>query len=115
MGGDTLWAIEEKFWTGGEHIHRIILDPDCVMAFPVPAGILAGPGIAESLAGAPRWTRVDMSERYLARPSADVAVLAYRARGVRKGAESYEAFCTSTYLSSAGAWRLIQHQQTPVS
>lgn len=114
MTGDVLWLIEERFWTSAD-AHRDTLDPGCLMAFPAPAGLLAGPGIAEGLAGAPRWTRVEMTERPLAQPAPDVAVLAYRARGVREGAAPYEAFCTSTCCSSAGAWRLIQHQQTPIS
>lgn len=111
--GDALWLIEERFWTAAD-APRDTLDPGCIMAFPAPTGLLAGPGIADSLSGAPRWTRVEMTERRLAQPAPDVAVLAYRARGVREGAAPYEAFCTSTYRVSAGAWRLIQHQQTPI-
>lgn len=114
-GDGALWAIEEGFWTGGEATYRNIIDPDCIMAFPAPAGLLAGPAIAESLAGAPCWTRVEMTERHLAQPGPHMAVLGYRARGIREGAEPYEAFCTSSYRSVAGAWRLVQHQQTPIS
>ena len=112
---DELWSIEEQLWTGGQDQYERTLDPKCVMAFPPPAGILAGARIVESLKGAPRWSSVTMSERHLARPTPDVSVLAYRARGERSGASAaYDAYCTSTYRREAGGWRLLQHQQTPL-
>lgn len=114
MTDEEAWRAEERFWTGGQDHHRDALDPECVMAFPAPAGIVAGPAIAESLAGAPRWSSVEMAERRVGRPSADLLVFAYRARGLRDGsAAPYGAYCTSTYCRNGGGWRLIQHQQTP--
>jgi hypothetical protein len=114
MTDDEAWRAEERFWTGGTEHHREALDPECVMAFPFPAGIIAGAGIAESLAGAPRWSSVEMAERRVSRSAADLLVLAYKARGVRDGAAPYEAYCTSTYRRDGDRWRLVQHQQTPV-
>lgn len=84
------------------------------MAFPAPAGIIAGPAIAQSLADAPRWASVEMAERHVGRPAADLLVLAYKARGVRDGAAPYGAYCTSTYRRDGDRWLLVQHQQTPV-
>ena len=106
--------MEERFWAAGEDHYRDALDPACVMAFPAPAGIIEGPAIAQSLAGAPRWASVTMAETRIGRPSDDLLVLAYRARGRRDGAAPYEAYCTSTYRKAGGRWRLVQHQQTPV-
>jgi ketosteroid isomerase-like protein len=84
------------------------------MAFPAPAGIIAGPEIVRSLADAPRWASVRMTETQVARPADDLLVLAYRAEGRRDGATPYRAYCTSTYrLTDDGRWRLVQHQQTP--
>ncbi|CAA9272213.1 MAG: hypothetical protein AVDCRST_MAG08-3246 [uncultured Acetobacteraceae bacterium] len=114
MTDEDAWRLEERFWTGGEDHHREALDPECVMAFPPPAGIVQGPDIAQSLAGAPRWSSVTMTETHAGRPSGDLLVLAYKARGQRDGAAAYDAYCTSTYRSvGGGRWRLIQHQQTP--
>ena len=84
------------------------------MAFPAPAGIVRGPGIARSLAGAPRPSSVAMAETHVGRPAPDLLVLAYKARGLRDGAAPYEAYCTSTYRGAGDRWRLVQHQQTPV-
>lgn len=113
---DALWSLEERFWTGGEDHYARTLDAECVMAFPPPAGILAGGRrIAESLKDAPRWSSIAMSERHVSRPTSDVGILAYKARGERDGAAPYEAYCTSTYRRDGGGWRLVQHQQTPLS
>lgn len=113
---DALWSLEERFWTGGEDHYARTLDAECVMAFPPPAGILAGGRrIAESLKGAPRWSSIAMSERHVSRPTSDVGILAYKARGERDGAAPYEAYCTSTYRRDGDGWRLVQHQQTPLS
>lgn len=114
MTDEDAWRMEERFWTGGEGHYREALDPTCVMAFPAPAGIIEGSGIAQSLAGAPRWCSVAMAETYEGRPSKELLVLAYKAEGRRDGAPPYRAYCTSTYRKDGDRWRLIQHQQTPV-
>ena len=113
MTDEDAWRMEERSWTGGEDHRREVLDPACVMAFPPPAGIIQGPGIAQSLAGAPRWSSVTMAETHAGRPSEDLLVLAYKARGRRDGAAPYDAYCTSTYRKAGDRWRLVQHQQTP--
>lgn len=114
MDDDAIWAMEERFWTGGEAHYRSALHPDCLMGFPAPAGIMSGPAIVEGLAQAPRWSAVEMSGRHLVRPDPELVVIGYRARGLRDGAAPYEAFCTSTYRLTAAGWRLVQHQQTPI-
>ena len=113
MTDDEACAMEQEFWTSGEEHCREAIDPACVMAFPAPAGIIAGPEIVRSLADAPRWSSVSMVETRVARPAGDLLVLAYRAEGRRERAAPYVAYCTSTYRRSGGRWRLIQHQQTP--
>ena len=114
MSDDAIWSLEERFWTGGEDHYGSALHPACVMAFPAPAGLLSGPAITRSLAQAPRWSSVAMSERHLARPGSELVVLGYRARAIRAGAEAYEAYCTSSYRRDEDGWRLVQHQQTPI-
>ncbi len=113
MADEDAWRMEERFWTGGaDHYHKA-LDPTCVMAFPPPVGIIQGPGVVQSLAGAPRWSSVTMTETHAGRPSGDLLVLAYKARGQRDGAAAHDAYCTSTYRKAGDGWLLIQHQQTP--
>ena len=113
MTDEEAWAMEREFWTGGAEHYREAIDPACVMAFPAQAGIIARPEIARSLADAPRWASVHMTETQVARPDDDLLLLAYKAEGRREGAAPYSAYCTSTYHRSGGRWRLVQHQQTP--
>ena len=110
---DTIWSNERRLWLEGVDVHAELLHPDCIMTFAAPVGILSGPAIAESLTCAPRWAEVEMEDAHLARPSDDLAVLAYRADARRSGGEPYRAWCTSTYRRVGGAWALVQHQQTP--
>lgn len=113
MHNDELWELERRFWLGGVETYETHMDPQCLMAFPAPAGLLAGPAIVEALRQAPRWAQVELSDQRLARPAPDMAVLAYRARGSRGDGDVYQAYCTSTYRRAGGTWRLAQHQQTP--
>ena len=114
MDDDAIWNSEERFWTGGTDHYQSALDPECVMAFPAPVGIMSGPSITQSLAQAPRWASVAMSERHVVRPGPGLLVIGYRAKGSREGTAPYEAFCTSCYRSSDDGWKLVQHQQTPI-
>ncbi len=116
MPGDTtIWRLEERFWLDGAENAMASLDADCLMALPPPAGVLRGAAmIADSLAGAPRWSSVAMTQRNETRPREDVAVLVYAALGRRQGADDYRALCSSTWLATGGVWRLIQHHQTPM-
>jgi hypothetical protein len=117
MTDENPWEIERRLWLDGPIAYAAHVDPECVMVFPAPVGVLTGPAIAESLTGAPRWAEVEMEDAHLARPADDLAVLAYRADARRAGGdaggEPYRAWCTSTYRRVHGTWALLQHQQTP--
>jgi hypothetical protein len=114
MNEEWIWSLEERFWIAGESHYRSALDPECIMGFPAPVGIMKGNAILQSLAQAPRWSSVEISERHIVRPTSDLIALGYRARGNRTGAEPYEALCTSSYRATAGGWKLFQHHQTPI-
>jgi len=114
MDDDAIWAMEERFWTGSTDYYGSALDPECIMVFPEPVGIMSGPSIMQSLAQAPRWASVTMTERHVAHPSPGLLVVGYRARGSRHGKTSYEALCTSAYHSADNGWKLVLHQQTPI-
>jgi len=84
------------------------------MGFPAPIGIMVGKAILESLAQAPRWSSVEISECQIARPASDLIALGYRAKGKRAAADYYDAYCTSSYHATSNGWKLFQHQQTPI-
>lgn len=115
MRHDDAWAMEERMWTGGADELAAALDPTCLMVFPAPAGILTAKAAVAALDSAPRWRSIVMSERQIGRPADDLIVLAYRAIGARDDAPLYRARCSSTYRRADGDWRLVQHQQTPMS
>lgn len=113
---DRLWKIEERLWTGGADRYAESLDPACLMAFPPPVGMMRYEAILKSIREAPRWAEVEMADRTQTRPRDGVAVLAYRATARRPGEDAtYAAICTSVYAGHGEDWRMVQHQQTPVS
>ena len=114
MEDEAAWKLEERFWLEGSTVYDALLDPECLMAFP-QMGVMRAAEVLDSLEGAPRWTSVEMADRTIGRPGDDVLVLGYRATGRREGAEPYLTLCTSTYRRNEGAWKLVQHQQTPSS
>ena len=111
MNDEQAWALEERFWLEGSSVYDGLLDPACLMAFP-GMGVMRAADILDSLKNAPRWASVDMTNRTVSRAGTAVIVLGYSAEGRREGAEPYRAFCTSTYWSDGGTWKLVQHQQT---
>ena len=109
---DELWALEERFWTGGADSARALTAKGAVVVAPYPAGILQGDALWSDEAAA-RWRSVVFSDRVLTRRD-DIAVLAYRVSAERDGAPIYQALCASTYLNDNGSWLRMSHQQTPV-
>lgn len=111
---DTLWAIEERFWTEGADSARALTAKGAVFVFPFPAGILEGDTVWRESLVAQRWRSVVFSERYF-KQEKDVTVLAYRVSAERSDTPIYEALCSSTYLQDDGKWLRIVHQQTPIN
>ena len=114
MAHDELWKMEKSFWLDGPEFYGHAMAPDARMVFPDPVGILAGEEIVEGLKQAPRWAEVRFDERE-ATGMGDTVVLAYRATGKREGEAAYVALCMSTYVKGGEGWRLLAHQQSPVS
>jgi hypothetical protein len=112
MTDAVFWEVERTLWLGGAEAFRAWVAAECLMVFPEPAGIMAGSAILEGLAAAPRWERLELGGQALRRTGEAVVVLAYRAEAARPGGEGYRALCSSTYVQEAGAWWLVQHQQT---
>ncbi len=111
---DTLWDMEERFWTEGADSARTMTAKGAVLVFPYPVGILRGNDMWRESQVAQRWRSVILSERCFVREK-DVAVLAYHVSAERDEIPIYEALCTSSYLNDVGTWQRIAHQQTPSS
>ena len=55
-----LWEVEKQLWTGPAENYDRLMAQDCVMVFPLPAGILSRDAIIETVKMAPNapWRQV---------------------------------------------------------
>jgi len=114
MDDARIWGSEESLWIGSAEQYRASIDDECLMVVPAPPFVMSGQQAIEAVTNTPRWSKVELSERQVARPQEGLIVIAYKARAEREGSALYEAYCTSTYRRlSHDNWRVIQHQQTP--
>lgn len=112
---ESLLQLERQLWNAGEDFYRRTLNEDAVMVFPEPTGVLERSAILDSLAGADRWSQVDISDVRLVALEEAVAQLIYRADAERRQDSSqYQALITTTYVRENGSWKLLTHQQTPI-
>jgi hypothetical protein len=58
---DSLWAMEERFWTEGANSARTMTAKGAVFVFPYPVGILRGDQIWREGLVAQRWRSVGFS------------------------------------------------------
>jgi hypothetical protein len=114
MDDGRVWSFEESLWVGDAEHYRASIDDECLMVLPAPPFVMSGQQAIEAVSATPRWSKVELSERQVARPQEGMIVIAYKARAEREGVTPYEAHCTSTYRRLAHEeWRVVQHQQTP--
>ncbi|HEV2503671.1 MAG TPA: nuclear transport factor 2 family protein [Mesorhizobium sp.] len=109
----SLWDLEKSFWLGGVEVYEAHLADETLMIFP-EIGILGRDAILESIRKAPRWHEVEMSEKHLAE-AGDTAALAYAVVASVPARAPYHALCGSTYVRSGNSWRLLSHQQMPLT
>ena len=114
MEDERIWSFEESLWTADAEHYRESIDAECLMVLPTPPYVMSGSQAVEAVASTPRWSKVELSERQVARPQEGLIVIAYQALAERDGVPPYEAHCTSTYRRLGHEdWKVVQHQQTP--
>jgi hypothetical protein len=114
MEDERIWSFEESLWVGDAEHYRTLIDEECLMVLPQPPFVMSGQQAVDAVSDTPRWSRVNLSERQVARPQEGLIIIAYKARAEREGVAPYEAHCTSTLRRLAhDEWRVVQHQQTP--
>jgi hypothetical protein len=84
---DTLWDLEERFWTQGADSARHATAKGAVFVLPYPAGILQGDALWREKDVAQRWRSVEMSERYLSRQKRHCRVGLSRLRRTERRAD----------------------------
>lgn len=114
MDDARVWAFEDSLWRADETHYRESIAPDYLLVVPAPPYVLTGEQAVEALAGTPRWTSVDFSNRHVSRPHEGLIVIAYHIEAEKPDAQRYSADCSSVYLRiEHEVWRVVQHQQTP--
>ena len=114
MDDGRIWSFEESLWTADPEHYRHSIDDECLMVLPEPPFVMTGRQAIEAVSRTPRWSRVALTDRQVARPQEGLIVIPTTARAERDGVTPYEASCTSTYRRLAHEeWRVVQHQQTP--
>jgi len=109
-----VWEFEESLWTGSAEQFRESIDTECLMVLPKPPHVMVGKQAIQAVSDTPRWIRVVLGDRQVARPQAGLIVIAYKAEAYDHGERQYVAYCTSTLRRLAhDVWRVVQHQQTP--
>jgi hypothetical protein len=116
MDMTDLWTMEEGFWTEDARFYELHLDPHATMHFPEPIGILDRERTISAVRDGERWSEVTFEDQKLVDLSGGLCVLAYRAAARR--AQDVAAFQTrviSLYRKGEQDWRLLYHQQTPIT
>ena len=113
MDDERVWAFEESLWTADADHYRNSIDSECLMVLPSPPFVMSGEQSIEAVSQTPRWSKVVLCDRSVARPQEGLIVVAYKANAEKEGS-AYEAYCTSTYRRlEHEEWRVVQHQQMP--
>lgn len=112
---DNLLSIEQMLWTGGPEAYRRHLDDKCLLAFAQMAGVSSREEVAGMVEDSERWRDLDMEVQGVLQPAPNMAILTYRARAVRGEDEPYQALVSNAYARRDDAWKLVFHQQTPIS
>lgn len=114
MDDDRVWAFEESLWTADAEHYRESIDAECLMVLPTPPFVLSGDEAVKAVQDTPRWSKVELGDRRVARPQEGLIVVAYQVRAEKDGTDGYQAHCTSTYRRlEHEVWKVVQHQQTP--
>ena len=115
MNDDRVWSFEESLWTGDAQHYRELIDDECLMVLPEPPYVFTGQQAIEAVSKTPRWSKVVLSKRQVARPQEGLIVIAYLAEAEGAEGKKYRAHCTSTVRRlEHEVWRVVQHQQTPL-
>lgn len=114
MDDERIWSFEASLWTADPERYRESIDSACLMVLPAAPHVFSGEDAIRAVQDTPRWSRVDMRDRRVARPQEGLVVIAYSVTAEREGTAPYAAHCTTVMRRLAhDDWKIVQHQQTP--
>lgn len=112
-----LFTIEQGFWLSGPGHFSDHLDAHCLLVFPQAGemhGVHARESVAKTATSENRWKDLRMKDRNLLQPSAECAIISYRADVVRADGAPYAALIGSVYIRREAGWKLVSHQHSPI-
>ncbi len=113
---DQLTAMERQFWLADAAYYVQHVADDALMVLPEPAGLQRKEQAVRSIAASQRWSEVELEDVTLLRLGERNAILQYRALARRPGQEArYAALVSSVYSCRDEDWKLVFHQQTPIT
>ena len=110
-----LLNIEKGFWTEGGDYYRDHVGDECLVAFEEMAGVRSNEETADMNPGAGNWTDAKMSRKGLLELSDESAILTYAVDAKRKDGTPHHALCSTGYVKRDGEWKMMFHQQTPLT
>jgi hypothetical protein len=105
------WEALSKGGDAAATFYDGVLAAEVLMLLPGGMVLDDRSAVVDSMRGEP-WSSYELSDERVVELSENCAVVAYRARAIRKGAE-YSALINSTFVRTEGEWKLVVHQQTP--
>jgi uncharacterized protein DUF4440 len=118
MKVDELIELEHRGWQGlsgpdGAGVYQDLMADDGVMVFG--NGVMAKKTVIASIRQVEPWTDYRIEDARVVHPSPDIGVVVCRATAHRPGQGEYAAWMSSVYVRIGGDWRLLVHQQTPIT
>lgn len=111
-GTEGIIEMERELAAGDGAAYERHLSKDAVVV--VPGATLDKAATVAAMNESPGWLSFEFEDERIVEVTDDVAILSYRFSGSRED-EEYVAALTSVYRREEDGWRLVLHQQTPMS
>ena len=111
-----LEVLERRGWDAlcgpdGAAFYDDVMADDGLMVFP--GMVLDKAQTLRAIAGAPPWSRYDLSDIRVVESAPDAAFVTYQALAADADGDEYRALMTTVYVRRDRRWQLVVHQQTP--
>jgi ketosteroid isomerase-like protein len=109
--------LEEGFWrsAGNRDSYAANLADDALHVFPGWGLTAENERILEAVESVDPWEAFRIDDLRVVDLGDEAAALVYTAHAHRAGQDEYVAAMTSVYRHDADGWKLVIHQQTPLS
>jgi hypothetical protein len=119
MNSIDLFEIERSLWTNDPMVYHNSLRHDALLLFQETGVItrdIAVAAIRDENREKRRWDDVKFGDQRILSPTQDTRVLIYKATARwNYGENPITVLCSSVYALGPDQWKLVFHQQTPLS